>query len=293
MPHHVTPLDPLDYGPGPSLDGIYDDSWETGSYTWAQSSLSCVKEAMTAHLFFGYMIAFTGFGALVTRVLPDKYKWIHKWMGRGYILSMFWCTATAIMVHNYGQPMAIIWSFFLLMVAMTLGYVIIGFHQSWIQKSATERVTQKLKENGKMFDGDLSELIQNEKKLIIAERSVFKRIFSSKGIHGFLMAWSYFTVVFRSFTAEVKDFKCHTQPVLKPINSKWYEGVGKNLSFVPSTDPRWFEKSFSEGTVVWVGRNVGRSMMFLIPGAILFSYMFYRLDAKNREKEKESAVNTL
>jgi hypothetical protein len=101
-------------------------------FTWSYSKLSCWKGAYFAHVIFCYFVFLSGIACFVTRCW-DRIKWTHLWFGRIYILSMLWATATSILIHNTGLPLAVLWSFLWVMGGMTIGWVVINLYQQHMQ----------------------------------------------------------------------------------------------------------------------------------------------------------------
>ena len=38
---------------------------------------------------------------IITRMVP-QIKWMHKWFGKGYIITMLWASGTSLLIHNTG-----------------------------------------------------------------------------------------------------------------------------------------------------------------------------------------------
>lgn len=63
-------------------------------YTYSFDKYSCVRNAWYFHIAAAYAVTLTGIAAMVLRLLPPRWAHYHVWAGRGYVMSMLWCTAT-------------------------------------------------------------------------------------------------------------------------------------------------------------------------------------------------------
>jgi hypothetical protein len=97
-------------------------------YTFQYSKLSCWKPFYAAHMTFAYLVFMTGIACMLTR-LWTRLHWYHLWLGRFYIMFMLWATATSLLIHNTGLPVANLYQFFGGMLMMTLGWIAITIHQ--------------------------------------------------------------------------------------------------------------------------------------------------------------------
>jgi hypothetical protein len=66
---------------------------------------------------------------MVSRVI-DKLRPYHYTFGRWYLICMFWCMATSLLIHNTGLPMPIIVSFLYLLFSITIGWNAIKIYMS-------------------------------------------------------------------------------------------------------------------------------------------------------------------
>ena len=113
--------------------GYPDDTMTNTRYTYQLDKISCVRDVWFAHITFAYLIVLSGVGCLVTRCV-DKYKWMHIYFGRLYIIFMLWCMVTSLLVHNSGLPIAVLISFLWVIGGLTLGWIIIKLHQLQMEK---------------------------------------------------------------------------------------------------------------------------------------------------------------
>jgi hypothetical protein len=120
------------------------------------------------------------------------------------------------------------------MGGMTIGWIIIKFHESCMQRQALAAVATSLAEapagpitsdsaTGKQ-PLDLETRINEEKGRIAASKTFAQRFFSIKALHGMIMFTSWINIVGRIFASNQSgDFTCHTYPVYKPsqIRQAW------------------------------------------------------------------------
>ena len=108
---------------GDAAKGYPYDSRMNLNYTYSLDRLSCVRQVWFLHIAFAYLVTLSGFACLATRILPHSmHRWHAVW-GRVYILSMLWCMATAMLVHNTGLPIAVLVSFFIVLFCLTVGWI--------------------------------------------------------------------------------------------------------------------------------------------------------------------------
>ena len=81
------------------------------------------------HITFAYLVVISGFLAILSRVV-DKLRPYHITFGRWYLIFMFWCMASSLLIHNTGLPMPIIVSFLYLLVSITIGWNAIKLYMS-------------------------------------------------------------------------------------------------------------------------------------------------------------------
>jgi hypothetical protein len=166
-------------------------------------------------ILFAYLVFLTGILAMVTRLHP-RLHWLHFWMGRAYIMSMFWGTATSLLIHNTGLPIGVMWSFLWVLCGLCVGYVAIGLVQHH-----GARFVKEEDENASRW------------KIIVG------RMLSLKALHGCTMFTSWINIAGRIFVTPVADFKfeCYTYAAYKQVpNSQHFNyTVGDPVKYVPQT----------------------------------------------------------
>ena len=238
-----------------SLYGAPDPSLTDFSYTFHNSKLSCSKDFFVAHIFFAYLVAFTGIAAFVTRLIP-RFNWLHLWFGRAYILAMFWATGTSMMIHNTGLPVGVLWSFLWVGLGITFGWLVITIHQ----KNRTRR--------GKNVD-QANEEPQTRTKW----QKILDRMLTLKAVHGVLMWVSFINILGRIFaTPGLSKFECHTYPVYKPISGHHHNGT---VTYVPGQDPVYGRLPWAYNEGGWAaGMGLGMATLGIAVG---FIYLYFTI----------------
>ena len=100
------------------------NSLTDGSFTFHWDKYSCIKEMYEAHgkfqvqttcihdvlwhflthtsaVFFSDLVGICGLMCIITRLVP-QIKWMHKWFGKAYIITMLWASGTSLLIHNTG-----------------------------------------------------------------------------------------------------------------------------------------------------------------------------------------------
>mmetsp|Transcript_20138 Transcript_20138/g.49476 ORF Transcript_20138/g.49476 Transcript_20138/m.49476 type:complete len:329 (+) Transcript_20138:384-1370(+) len=217
------------------------------TYHW--DKYSCVRDMYFAHVFFCYAIGLSGLACFITRIHP-RVKWMHKWFGQIYILSMIWATATSLLIHNTGLPAAVLISFLWVLSGLTVGWVAIKFHMSHIQTEALKAVQEDIKISG--LTQDLELMVEEKKGQIVRERTWVQRFFSWKTFHACVMFVSWINIVGRIFNSNQSgDFTCHTYPVYKPIDTPEFMGSNTTLTFVPIHDPKYSRLPWANSLTQW------------------------------------------
>ena len=193
------------------------------SYTYHYSKYSCSRAFYFIHIVFCYLIFLFGVFAFVTRLHP-KIKFLHRWCGIIYIISMLFCTASSLLIHNTGLPLAVLISFAYVLVFMTIAWFLIKAHQLKYYNLAVEAVGEEIKE-GKYAtnkDFNLKDQINTKTTEILGNRTLVQKMFSLKSFHGILMFTSWLNIAGRIFASNQSgDFTCYTYPVFKPVNSTY------------------------------------------------------------------------
>ena len=203
-------------GPGLELENFANWSDDDLAYTVSWSKMSCWTPMYFAHIFFCYIIVIAAFGCFITR-MHSKLTPYHAWFGRVYIMSMYWTTATSMLIHNTGLPIGVLISFLWVLGGMTLAWILICIHRDCMEKAATKRVSERLAAGDPLLKGrPLDELILEAKGEIAAEKTILQRIFSLKASHGALMFMSFMNIFGRIFASDQSGgFTCHTHPYYK------------------------------------------------------------------------------
>jgi hypothetical protein len=55
----------------------------------------------TSAVVFSDLVGICGLMCIITRMVP-QIKWMHKWFGKGYIITMLWASGTSLLIHNTG-----------------------------------------------------------------------------------------------------------------------------------------------------------------------------------------------
>lgn len=176
---------------------------------------------------------------------------------RAYIISMLWATATSLIIHNTGLPPATLISFVWVMGGLTIGWVLIKFHQARIERQAIRNVARDISVNG-LGSHDLAARIQQEKGRIADSKTFVERFFSIKALHGIIMFVSWINVAGRAFATNLSksDRACYTYPVYKPLDlPEIPDGSSVNassLTLVPTHDPHYERTPWAKlGLVGW------------------------------------------
>jgi hypothetical protein len=208
----------------------------------------------------------SGILGFITRLVP-KLKWTHIYVGRLYIVSMLWATATSLLIHNTGLPLGVLISFIWVLSGLVIGWVVINFHQVILYKKAVAHVESKLAAGTKV---GLAAMIQEAKDSIQARKTFYERLFSLKTLHGVLMFTSWINIAGRVFVTPINyDFECFTYPAYKPINTSENQGLNQPLKLVPEADPAYNRLPWANSEARWgVMLSVGPMAAAFIFGAI-------------------------
>mmetsp|Transcript_26302 Transcript_26302/g.57715 ORF Transcript_26302/g.57715 Transcript_26302/m.57715 type:complete len:331 (+) Transcript_26302:116-1108(+) len=283
----ITEIDWTDH-----YDQGVDSSLYDATYTYSNDKYSCVQGFYFAHLVFNWFVFLSGVACLITRLVPARFKYLHSWFGRIYILSMLWSTTTSLLMNNTGLPLSTLISFAAVMGCLSVGWIVIIFHKQGIEKAAQSVVQQKLLESAKSTDEiNLGEMMGEAKMEVVDSKTFVQRFFSLKALHGILFFVSWMQIAGRIFNSNQSgDFTCHTYPVYKPIDVPQVpEGATDELTLVPVHDPDWESLPWSGGVVQWTLSIIFGSMAgAVIVGAIL-SYYWARKAHKKREGSIDDA----
>jgi hypothetical protein len=150
---------------------------------------------------------------------------------------MLWATGTAILIHNTGTPVGVLWSFLWVMLGLTTGWIAITIHQKVRFKRKPQSSTEKP-----------SKLYQ-----------IFTRMFSLKGFHGCIMFVSWINIAGRIFVTPVgNDFDCFTTPVYKQVQNPHFNyTAGNPITYVEAEDPKY-------GRLPWANREGSWAAIMLL-----------------------------
>lgn len=233
------------------------------SYTYHYSKYSCLYEFYFIHIIFCYFIFLSGLGAFITR-FHEKLHVAHPWFGRAYIISMIMSTASSLLIHNTGLPLAVLISFGYVLGGMIIGWMLIICHRERLYK----RTIFQLHCNQLLYkqsDKPLNDVILNVKRDLLLGRSIIERVFSLKVFHGMFMFLSWFNITGRIFASDQSpEFQCYTYPVYKVG-----EGNSSVIEFVPEEDPNYARLPWAGNEMAWAaGLFFGPIILFSIIGAI-------------------------
>jgi MFS family permease len=266
------------------------DSYTSLDYTFHYDKYSCSRPIYFFHVVLAYFIVLTGLFAMISRLF-DRLKFLHAWMGRFYILSMLWATATSMLIHNTGLPAAVLYSFLWVMLGLTIGWILIKVRELLLDRMALKCVEKQLTEGGLVEP--LDKMIMKAKMELIPTHFA-KRVFSLKGIHGSLMFVTWLNIAGRLFASDQSgDFTCHTYPVYKPLNTNHFDGFGKNETerLVPMHDPKYNRLPWAYKESTWaVALLLGPLIAGFLFG-LVYSYFNSRRSVKPVPKYVEKATN--
>lgn len=233
------------------------------SYTYHYSKYSCSTVFYFIHVVFCYIVFLSGLGAFITR-LHSKMKPAHQWFGRTYILSMLYATASSLLIHNTGLPLAVLYSFAICIGGLTIAWILILLHKEWLNNIILNR-TGILNRNY-----TISKYINEEKTKILKKRNTCQRLFSYKAFHGALMFMSWINITGRIFASDQSgDFQCYTYPIYKVGNETSLNQSVIEFDIVPENDPNYDRLPWAHIEGWWaVIFSVGILLVALIFGAI-------------------------
>ena len=246
------------------------------SYTYHYSKYSCSTAFYFIHVVFCYIIFLSGLGAFITR-LHSKMKPAHQWFGRTYILAMLYATASSLLIHNTGLPLAVLYSFAICIGGLTIAWILILLHKSWLDNIILNR-TGILNRNY-----SISKYINKEKTKILEKRTACQRVFSYKAFHGAFMFMSWINITGRIFASDQSgDFQCYTYPIYKVGNETTLNQSIIEFDIVPEIDPNYDRLPWAHIENWWaVIFSVGILTVALIFGAI-WSCSAVAIETSNR-----------
>jgi uncharacterized membrane protein len=219
-------------------------------YTFHYSKLSCWVPVYYVHIAFAFLIGLSGVVCFVTRLVP-KWRWLHKYAGRCYIISMLWGTATSLLIHNTGLPIGVLWSFLWVLTGLSLGWLVITIHQ--VQRHNQQPLPAPA-------PGFVAKLVHALRKMV-----------TWKSVHGCLMFVSWINIVGRIFNSpDLSRFDCHTYPFYKPVQSTKYTPLNPGeWAMVPTDNPNYSEQPWAGKENFWaVSMSLGMYAFAVVVGVI-------------------------
>lgn len=252
-----------------NIDNLYDLTT-----TYQYSKYSCMKGMYPVHIAFSYLVFFSGIFCFITRLHP-KMHYAHKWLGRIYILSMLYATASSLLINNTGLPLGVLISFVYTMVGLGIGWILIVVHQEWMNDKALKNLEESV-------DKITKDRIVEEKSKINRDLTIVQRVFSYKTFHGVLMLLSWINIAGRVFVTNPDiDFTCYTYAVYK---FGVYNQSNNTLTLVPQENPNY-------DRLPWAN-NEGGWATYLLVGPVLFGLLVSVIWATGYKAWKDGACKT-
>lgn len=291
----------IDYnGNGDPSSTLYDPY-----VTFSYDKYFCIHSFFVVHMVFNYVVFLSGIVCFITRVVPMRFRFLHAWSGRIYVLAMLWTTAASTAITNTGLPLPTIISFAAVLGGLTIGWVAIVIHKTMTQREAVKIVNDRIQKtlqqqqdsSGPSKAGEeppsLETMLSEAKIQALNSKNFRQRFVSLKALHGILFFMSWMQIAGRMFASNqsAADFTCHTYPVYKPIDTDEgdYANSQNNLTMVPPENPNY-------DNLPWANNEVGWSMMIIfgsIIGAMVvgavWSFVAARLAAKRRNDDAASS----
>jgi len=254
--------------------------------TVSYDKISCMREFFFLHLAMNYIIFISGIVCFITRLLPNKYKFIHAWSGRIYVISMLWTTTSSLLINNTGLPLSTLILFGNVNIALALGWIIIVIYKERMNSQALDKVNKGITEGtATLGSKSLEQMVNEAKGDIVTSRSFKERLLSLKSLHGILFFSSWYSIAGRIFASNQSgDYTCHTYPVWKPINTPEFEGKDKDWTLVPEANPDYAELPWANGETAWSFMMLGLSYVAAILVGAGFCWFFARRDSKKRQQ---------
>ena len=267
------------------LNNINSSTLFDYTYTYHYSKYSCVTAFYFIHVIFCYLVFLSGLGAFITR-LSYKIKPAHQWFGRIYLLSMLYATASSLLIHNTGLPLAVLISFCFCIGGLTIAWFLILCHKNWLHKLAIKNTNFILK-NQEFLRKPIESYINQEKINILNKRSLVNRIFSLKAFHGIFMFMSWINITGRIFASNQSgDFQCYTYPIYKKGNITNTTNQSDILfDIVPEIDPDYNRLPWANNELIWsLSLSLGPTIVAFLIGIFWSCISFYKNKNKNKNK---------
>eukprot|EP01129_Flabellula_baltica_P008126 TRINITY_DN31_c0_g1_i1.p1 TRINITY_DN31_c0_g1~~TRINITY_DN31_c0_g1_i1.p1 ORF type:complete len:258 (+),score=29.76 TRINITY_DN31_c0_g1_i1:53-826(+) len=243
------------------------------SYTYAYSKYICIDWVYPLHILFSYTVVLMGILAILARVVPQIAKF-HVWFGRFFVVFMFWAMASSLLIHNTGMPLAIIISFLILLITLSIGWIAIR----WWSTKKTEQITKAVEEriNSKQLKNvDLNELFASERAKDFNKQTYWQRVLSLKTLHGVLMTLCWYQLAGR--TAVTNPFSswhgCETYPAI-------YENG--TLQYLPEQNPTG--SSFVNNIALFTSVVLIPILIIIVATTLIGNYISLQNSKKERSQ---------
>ena len=263
------------------------------SYTYHYSKYSCSTAFYFIHVVFCYIVFLSGLFAFISR-LHHKLKPSHQWFGRIYILSMLYATASSLLIHNTGLPLAVLISFCFCIGGLTIAWCLILCHKQWLYNTTLTKTQSFLYENSftnKTPKPKLKMIMNKIQENILKDRNLPQRIFSLKAFHGIFMFMSWINITGRIFASNQSgDFECYTYPIYKfgNITNQTVQSKQTDILFdiVPQEDPDYQRLPWANNELSWsIGLSIGPLAVAFLFGLLWSIIIFHKIKNKNLQKK--------
>lgn len=266
------------------VNGTYDISSGLLDYTYAYNRYSCITWVYPIHIACAYALTAAGLLALLSRVIVPLKTW-HSLFGRLYLIFMFWCMGSSLLIHNAGIPFPIIVSFLYLLGGITIGWLAIYWHIRNMDLTLWHRVQIATREALMMgqTDLDLQLIRQQELGKIVNQKTFTQRFFSLKTVHGMFLTFSWCQMAGRLVVTNPGNqwHGCWTYPA--------YKNPTGMAVFINATQPGYFpigEPAFILATTL-------PFVAVIVLTALLVSYCAGRAETKRRETVGAESARTM
>ena len=155
----------------------------------------------------------------------------HTLLGRIYLLSLFWCMASSLLIHNTGLPFFVIVSFLFLLFSSTIGWLVIWVASNTFNDTVNEKMNVAIKEVDNSKTINLFKLKGEEIKKMDENLTFGERYLSLKTLHGILMTFGWYQMLGRLLVTNPAQWsQCWTYPAFKCPNANFI--AGKDPAFL-------------------------------------------------------------
>mgnify|MGYP005994171177 CR=1 FL=1 len=205
-------------------------SFLTLSYTETSKGVACLDGMYTFHILFAYICVAAGIFAFLARAIPPLKRY-HKYFGMIFMISMYFTEGSAILIFNTGLPRAIIIFLSIMLFSMSIGYFTIKIHQARFQSKVLRLADQIQDQNPGETVSGLTKKATN--RLMNEAKPWYKRAFSLKALHGYLMTLAWYQMAGRAGVTNPFDSweQCYVYPVYKEQGDN-----GELVLYPPITD---------------------------------------------------------